>query len=66
MTSTDPTTTLDLELAEAGLDPRAVSAAVTAAVAEDLPGEAVTSAATLDPALTAWADLAPACPPRRT
>jgi len=57
VTSTDPTTTLDLELAEAGLDPRAVSAAVTAAVAEDLPGEDVTSAATLDPALTAWADL---------
>ncbi len=57
VTSTDPTTTLDLELAEAGLDPRAVSAAVAAAVAEDLPGEDVTSAATLDPALTAWADL---------
>ncbi|WP_254185221.1 carboxylating nicotinate-nucleotide diphosphorylase [Nocardioides panacis] len=57
MTSTDPTTALDLELAAAGLDPRAVSAAVAAAVAEDLPGEDVTSAATLDPARTAWADL---------
>ena len=57
MTSTDPTTMLDLELGAAGLDPRAVSAAVTAAVAEDLPGEDVTSVATLDPALTAWADL---------
>ena len=49
VTSTDPTTALDRELAEAGLDPRAVSAAVAAAVAEDLPGEDVTSAATLDP-----------------
>ena len=57
MTSTDPTAALHLELVGAGLDPQAVSAAVTAAVAEDLPGEDVTSAATLDPAQTAWADL---------
>ena len=44
-------------LAAAGLDPAAVHADVAAAVAEDLPGEDVTSAATLDPAELAWADL---------
>ncbi len=45
------------ELAAAGLDPDRVAAAVAAAVAEDLPGEDVTSAATLDPDQTGWADL---------
>ena len=45
------------ELAAAGLDPDGVAAAVAAAVAEDLPGEDVTSAATLDPDQTGWADL---------
>ncbi len=45
------------ELAAAGLDPDRVAAAVAAAVAEDLPGEDVTSAATLDPTQTGWADL---------
>jgi nicotinate-nucleotide pyrophosphorylase (carboxylating) len=45
------------ELAAAGLDPDRVVAAVVAAVAEDLPGEDVTSAATLDPTQTGWADL---------
>jgi nicotinate-nucleotide pyrophosphorylase (carboxylating) len=45
------------DLAAAGLDPDAVATAVAAAVAEDLPGEDVTSAATLDPTRTGWADL---------
>ena len=45
------------ELAAAGLDPDRVAAAVAAAVAEDLPGEDVTSAATLDPTQKGWADL---------
>jgi nicotinate-nucleotide pyrophosphorylase (carboxylating) len=40
-----------------GLDPERVLASVVDAVAEDLPGEDVTSAATLDPARQAWADL---------
>jgi len=48
---------LDAELTRAGLDPRAVAAQVERAVAEDLPGEDVTSAATLDPSATGWADL---------
>ncbi len=48
---------LHAELAAAGLDPDRVLAAVVDAVAEDLPGEDVTSAATLDPAQQAWADL---------
>ena len=45
------------ELARAGLDPRKVHDDVVAAVEEDLPGEDVTSAATLDPSRLAWADL---------
>jgi nicotinate-nucleotide pyrophosphorylase (carboxylating) len=45
------------ELAAAGLDPDAVTSQVERALAEDLPGEDVTSAATLDPAVHAWADL---------
>ena len=48
---------LHAELAAAGLDPERVLASVVDAVAEDLPGEDVTSAATLDPARQAWADL---------
>jgi nicotinate-nucleotide pyrophosphorylase (carboxylating) len=48
---------LHAELAAAGLDPDRVLASVVDAVAEDLPGEDVTSAATLDPARQAWADL---------
>ncbi len=44
-------------LTAAGLDPVHVHAAVAAAVAEDLPGEDVTSAATIDPAQRATADL---------
>ncbi len=45
------------ELEAAGLDPRRVYDDVVAAVAEDLPGEDVTSAATLDPTQVAEADL---------
>jgi nicotinate-nucleotide pyrophosphorylase (carboxylating) len=45
------------ELEAAGLDPLRVYDDVVAAVAEDLPGEDVTSAATLDPAQVAEADL---------
>jgi nicotinate-nucleotide pyrophosphorylase (carboxylating) len=41
----------------AGLDPRQVYADVVAAVEEDVPGEDVTSAATIDPAAVASADL---------
>jgi nicotinate-nucleotide pyrophosphorylase (carboxylating) len=48
---------LHADLAAAGLDPDRVLAAVVDAVAEDLPGEDVTSTATLDPAQQAWADL---------
>jgi len=48
---------LRTELTAAGLDPERVLAAVVAAVAEDLPGEDVTSVATLDPGQQAWADL---------
>jgi nicotinate-nucleotide pyrophosphorylase (carboxylating) len=45
------------ELTAAGLDAGKVDRDVAAAVAEDLPGEDVTSTATLDPADIAWADL---------
>jgi nicotinate-nucleotide pyrophosphorylase (carboxylating) len=45
------------ELTACGLDPHQVHAAVAGAVAEDLPGEDVTSVATLDPTETGWADL---------
>jgi nicotinate-nucleotide pyrophosphorylase (carboxylating) len=45
------------ELHDCGVDPEQVYASVEVAIAEDLPGEDVTSAATLDPAETAWADL---------
>ncbi len=48
---------LRAELETAGLDPERVLAAVVDAVTEDLPGEDVTSAATLDPSQQAWADL---------
>ena len=41
----------------AGLAPQRVLAAVVDAVAEDLPGEDVTSTATLDPSQQGWADL---------
>ncbi len=62
----DPGSALPAELAgrlaAAGLDPERVRAAVAAAVAEDLPGEDVTSAATLDPLETAWADLVARAP----
>jgi nicotinate-nucleotide pyrophosphorylase (carboxylating) len=44
-------------LAAAGLDPRKVYEDVVAAVLEDLPGEDVTSVATIDPSATATADL---------
>jgi nicotinate-nucleotide pyrophosphorylase (carboxylating) len=44
-------------LGDAGLDPAQVYAAVASAVAEDLPGEDVTSVATIDPAQRATADL---------
>lgn len=44
-------------LGAAGLDPSQVYAAVASAVAEDLPGEDVTSAATIDPGQRATADL---------
>ena len=50
------------ELTRAGLDPQAVQRHVAAAVAEDLPGEDVTSVATLDPRETAWADLVARAP----
>jgi nicotinate-nucleotide pyrophosphorylase (carboxylating) len=45
------------ELDAAGLDPHRVFDAVADAVAEDLPGEDVTSVATLDASQEAWADL---------
>jgi len=60
MTATLPSAlppALHAELEAAGLDPRRVLAAVVDAVTEDLPGEDVTSAATLDPSQQAWADL---------
>ena len=60
MTATPPSAlppALRAELETAGLDPDRVLAAVVDAVNEDLPGEDVTSVATLDPAQQAWADL---------
>ena len=60
MTTTLPSAlppALHAELEAAGLDPQRVLAAVVDAVTEDLPGEDVTSAATLDPSQQAWADL---------
>ena len=45
------------ELGAADLDPRKVYDDAAAAVAEDLPGEDVTSAATLDPTVVSTADL---------
>jgi nicotinate-nucleotide pyrophosphorylase (carboxylating) len=45
------------ELTAAGLEPRKVYADVVAALAEDLPGEDVTSEATIPPDAAAWADL---------
>jgi nicotinate-nucleotide pyrophosphorylase (carboxylating) len=64
MTTTSPSAlhpalppALRAELEAAGLAPDRVLAAVVDAVAEDLPGEDVTSAATLDPTQQAWADL---------
>jgi nicotinate-nucleotide pyrophosphorylase (carboxylating) len=50
------------ELARAGLDPQAVLDHVARTVDEDLPGEDVTSVATLDPRVTAWADLVARAP----
>jgi nicotinate-nucleotide pyrophosphorylase (carboxylating) len=44
-------------IAGAGLDPRTVYEHVVAALAEDLPGEDVTSVATIDPTAVATADL---------
>jgi nicotinate-nucleotide pyrophosphorylase (carboxylating) len=60
MTATLPSAlppALHAELEAAGLDPQRVLAAVVDAVTEDLPGEDVTSAATLDASQQAWADL---------
>ena len=45
------------ELGDAGLDPRQVYDAVAMAVAEDLPGDDVTSVATIPADAEAWADL---------
>jgi nicotinate-nucleotide pyrophosphorylase (carboxylating) len=56
-TFTDLPSALANELARADLDPLKVHDDVVAAVEEDLPGEDVTSAATLDPTVVAWADL---------
>lgn len=56
-TYTDLPATLVEELGAAGLDPHRVDDDVARAVAEDLPGEDVTSAATLDPSQQGWADL---------
>ncbi len=53
----DLPTRLVTELADAGLDARAVYEAVVAAVDEDLPGPDVTSEATIPADATAWADL---------
>jgi nicotinate-nucleotide pyrophosphorylase (carboxylating) len=49
--------TLQLALAAVGLDPRSVYDDVVAAVEEDLPGEDVTSVATIDPGARATAHL---------
>jgi nicotinate-nucleotide pyrophosphorylase (carboxylating) len=58
MTVTDALTdALAGRLADAGLDPRRVHDAVLDAVVEDLPGEDVTSVATLDPSVLGWGDL---------
>ena len=51
-------TALLAELTEAGLDARAVHDAIALAVAEDLPGEDVTSAATISPDARGVADFA--------
>jgi nicotinate-nucleotide pyrophosphorylase (carboxylating) len=51
-----PSALLD-ELAAAGLDPQRIYDDVVAAVAEDLPGEDVTSEATIPAEDAAWADL---------
>ena len=59
---TDLPSALVDRLARAGLDPRRVHDDVAAAVAEDLPGEDVTSVATLDPTQVAWADLVARAP----
>lgn len=53
----DLPTSLVTELADAGLDPREVYGSVVLAVEEDLPGDDVTSEATIPEAATAWADL---------
>jgi nicotinate-nucleotide pyrophosphorylase (carboxylating) len=53
----DLPTALVTELADAGLDPRAVYDAVVDAVDEDLPGVDVTTEATVPVDATAWADL---------
>jgi nicotinate-nucleotide pyrophosphorylase (carboxylating) len=45
------------ELADCGLDPRQAYDDVARAIAEDLPGEDLTSEATIPAAATAWADL---------
>ena len=49
--------TLQLALTAVGLDPRKVYGDVVAAVVEDLPGEDVTSVATIDPGARATANL---------
>ena len=54
---TDLPEQLVAELADCGLVPQLVYGAVAGAVAEDLPGEDVTSEATLDPGQVGWADL---------
>jgi nicotinate-nucleotide pyrophosphorylase (carboxylating) len=53
----DIPSTLKAQLAAAGLEPRKVYDDVVAAVLEDLPGEDVTSVATIDPAAEDTADL---------
>jgi nicotinate-nucleotide pyrophosphorylase (carboxylating) len=54
---TDAATDVVIALAAAGLDPAQVQRLVAAAVAEDLPGDDVTSAATLDASAVGEADL---------
>jgi nicotinate-nucleotide pyrophosphorylase (carboxylating) len=53
----DVPATLVSQIAGAGLDPRKVYEDVVAALLEDLPGDDVTSVATIDPAAVATADL---------
>ena len=53
---TDLPTGLVTELSDTGLDPRRVYDDVVAAVEEDLPGEDVTSEATIPEGAVAWAD----------